>query len=425
MREWTTLKDLCVNKGIQTGPFGSQLHQSDYSLDGTPVIMPVNLADGGVSEEKIARVSDEHVERLARHKVREGDLVYARRGDVGRASLIGLHEGGWLCGTGCLRATPDPNKVDSRYLFYLMSQPDVIGWFVNHAKGTTMLNLNTEILSRVPLLYEQSLEQQKRIAGILSAYDKLIENNRRQIALLEEAAQRLYKEWFVDLRFPGYETTPIIDGLPEGWRKVALESFIESHIGGGWGSETSTSDFNVEAFVVRATDISNISNGNLSLPLRWHKESNFRTRSLAEGDIVFEVSGGSKEIGVGRSMIVSKQFLKALDRPVICASFCKKVRCRSVSDAYLLYEQIQMDLTAGGIRKYEKRSAGNIINFHWEDFLKSYQVIVPDDDTLKLFSIQISCIRKQAENCKMLCMLAKEARDRLLPKLMSGEIEVV
>lgn len=316
---------------------------------------------------------------------------------------------------------PDTNICSSHYIKYcfdiMQAQCKQI------SQGTAQDNLSWERLSTIKF-FCPPLDVQKRVTDILSSYDKLIENSRRQIALLEEAAQRLYKEWFVDLRFPGHETTPIIDGLPEGWKKVALESFIESHIGGGWGSETSTSDFNVEAFVVRATDISDINNGNLSLPLRWHKESNFRTRSLAEGDIVFEVSGGSKEIGVGRSMIVSKQFLKALDRPVICASFCKKIRCRSVSDAHLLYEQIQMDLTAGVIRKYEKRSAGNIINFHWEDFLKSYQVIVPDDDTLNLFSIQISCIRKQAENCKMLCLLAKEARDRLLPKLMSGEIEV-
>lgn len=218
MRKWTTLADLCVPGGIQTGPFGAQLHQSDYSLEGIPVIMPVDLVDGGVSETRIARVSDEHVVRLSRYKVCEGDLVYARRGDVGRASLISDNESGWLCGTGCLKVTPDAGKVDSRYLYYLMSQSAVIGWLINHAKGTTMLNLNTGILASVPLLYESDLTAQRRLAGALAAYDKLIENNRNQIELLEEAAQRLYKEWFVDLHFPGHEVTPIVDGLPEGWR---------------------------------------------------------------------------------------------------------------------------------------------------------------------------------------------------------------
>ena len=84
-----------------------------------------------------------------------------------------------------------------------------------------MLNLNTSILGRVPIEIP-SFDTQNRIVGILSAYDNLIENNQKQIKLLEEAAQRLYKEWFVDLRFPGYETTPVVDGVPEGWEQRSL-----------------------------------------------------------------------------------------------------------------------------------------------------------------------------------------------------------
>lgn len=225
------LSDVCVEGGIQTGPFGTQLHQSDYSEWGTPVCMPVNLVDGSISENGIARVSEEHVERLSRYKVKRGDLIYARRGDVGRGSLVGAREDGWLCGTGCLKVTPDPSKIDSRYLFYLTSLPETIGWLVNHAKGTTMLNLNTAILSSLPLVIEKNLEKQRRIAGVLSAYDELIENNRRQIKLLEEAAQRLYREWFIDLKFPGHETTPIVDGLPEGWQKGSLLDFADFYRG--------------------------------------------------------------------------------------------------------------------------------------------------------------------------------------------------
>ena len=82
-----------------------------------------------------------------------------------------------------------------------------------------------------------SLKSQKRIADILSAYDDLIENNQKQIKLLEEAAQRLYKEWFVDLRFPGHENTKIVDGVPEGWSKNPIQDFISYEIGGGWGEE--------------------------------------------------------------------------------------------------------------------------------------------------------------------------------------------
>ncbi len=221
------LKDICVPNGIQTGPFGSQLHQSDYSSTGIPVCMPVNLVEGFISENKIARVSDEHVKRLSRHRLNCGDLIYARRGDIGRSSLVRNKEKGWLCGTGCLKVTPNQNLINPSYLFYLTSLNEVSGWLANHAKGTTMLNLNTEILSELPLEIEPDLQTQRRIAGVLSAYDDLIENNRKQIKLLEEAAQHLYKEWFINFKFPGHEHTPIRDGLPEGWSKEPLSCIVD------------------------------------------------------------------------------------------------------------------------------------------------------------------------------------------------------
>lgn len=209
-----SLGEISVN--IQTGPFGSQLHQSDYSEKGTPVVMPKDLISGHISEESIARVSDDHVERLSRHKIEVGDILYSRRGDVGRCAFASETEAGWLCGTGCLRVTIDSRKANPKFVFYQLLKADTIGWVEKHAVGSTMLNLNTSILSSVPIDLP-SHDKQNHIVGVLSAYDDLIENNQKQIKLLEEAAQRLYKEWFVDLRFPGHETTPIVDGVPDGW----------------------------------------------------------------------------------------------------------------------------------------------------------------------------------------------------------------
>lgn len=217
-----------ISSGIQTGPFGSQLHQSDYSDDGIPVIMPKDLQDGHISEASIARVSPQHVERLARHKVSSGDILYSRRGDVGRCAFAGEKEAGWLCGTGCLRVTVDPAKAVPKYIFYHLQKQETIGWVEKHAVGATMLNLNTSILSNIPLEIPP-LPVQQRIVDVLSAYDDLIENNQKQIKLLEEAAQRLYKEWFIDLRFPGHESTPIVAGIPEGWREETIENLVEYH----------------------------------------------------------------------------------------------------------------------------------------------------------------------------------------------------
>ena len=227
---WEIAKLGDISKNIQTGPFGSQLHQSDYSECGTPVVMPKDLVGGKISEESIARVDKTHVERLCRHKIEVGDILYSRRGDVGRCAHVTKKEEGWLCGTGCLRVTIDSEKADSRFVFFQLQHPDTVGWVEKHAVGATMLNLNTTILSSVPIRLP-ALEIQKRIADILSAYDDLIENNQKQIKLLEEAAQRLYKEWFVDLRFPGHENTKIVDGVPEGWSRGLLKELISVNYG--------------------------------------------------------------------------------------------------------------------------------------------------------------------------------------------------
>lgn len=218
MWESKTLGEISLS--IQTGPFGSQLHQSDYSDDGTPVVMPKDLMDGTISEESIARVSKEHVERLEKHKIQEGDILYSRRGDVGRCAFTSEREKGWLCGTGCLKVRIDKEKAEPKFVFYQLQKAETIGWVVNHAVGSTMLNLNTSILSAVPVDVPE-IEIQRKIVSILAAYDELIENNQKQIKLLEEAAQRLYKEWFVDLHFPGHEDVAIVDGVPEGWHNAS------------------------------------------------------------------------------------------------------------------------------------------------------------------------------------------------------------
>ena len=149
---WEKVKLGDIASNIQTGPFGSQLHQSDYSEFGTPVVMPKDLTGGKISEKSIARVSEDHVNRLSRHIINSGDILYSRRGDVGRCAFATEFEKGWLCGTGCLRVTINLSEANPKFIFYQLQQPDVIGWVENHAVGSTMLNLNTTILSNIPLV---------------------------------------------------------------------------------------------------------------------------------------------------------------------------------------------------------------------------------------------------------------------------------
>lgn len=168
---------------IQTGPFGSQLHASDYSTFGIPVVMPTNIRELRISEEGIARVSPEHVERLARHKLEPGDIVYSRRGDVEKCALVTEAQSGWLCGTGCLLVRVGGTSADPRFLSYSLSLPETRAWISGHAVGATMPNLNTALLREVPVSLPP-LEEQLKIAATLGALDDKIESNRRSIRLI-------------------------------------------------------------------------------------------------------------------------------------------------------------------------------------------------------------------------------------------------
>lgn len=179
--DWEDIEVGHIANLIQTGPFGSQLHQSDYITVGIPVVMPKDLVDGRISDTSIARVSKENVERLKRHKIKEGDFLFARRGDVGRCALTSKKEVGWLCGTGCFRVSIDKKKCDINYLYYQLQRKETVEWIVSKAIGSTMLNLNTSILSQIPFIQPESIAEQSRIAEALSDIDDLISTTKKLI----------------------------------------------------------------------------------------------------------------------------------------------------------------------------------------------------------------------------------------------------
>lgn len=195
----TTFGELCNLFGgeILTGPFGSQLHASDYSESGTPVIMPQDMADGRVVCDKIARVSNKHVAALSRHLVRKGDIVYSRRGDVSRFAVITDNEDGWLCGTGSIRIGTNSPDLSITYLRRYLQQDLVGDWLRHNAKGVTMPNLNTDIIRVLPLVYPP-LPEQRRIAAILDQADALRAKRRAALAQLDEMARGIFAEMFGD-----------------------------------------------------------------------------------------------------------------------------------------------------------------------------------------------------------------------------------
>lgn len=150
----SSLGALCAASGgwIQTGPFGSQLHASDYVEEGVPVVMPQDMQGRRISDIRIARVRPLDADRLAKHKLAVGDIVFSRRGDVGRHATVSEREVGWLCGTGCLLVRPGVGAKSPAYLSQALAHPQSVEWLGRHAVGATMPNLNTGILEALPLL---------------------------------------------------------------------------------------------------------------------------------------------------------------------------------------------------------------------------------------------------------------------------------
>ncbi|MBP9225808.1 MAG: restriction endonuclease subunit S [Verrucomicrobiales bacterium] len=191
--------------GIKTGPFGSQLHQEDYVDSGVPVIMPLNMKDGRVVSAGIAQVTEEKAQSLVKQRCENGDILFARRGEIGRCALISRDEIGWLNGTGSLRVRLTVAKALSAFVIRAVGVPREVHWLNANAVGQTMLNLNAEIIASlsIPL---PPLPEQKKIAEILSTCDEAIEKT----GALIEAKKRQKKALMQQLltgrkRLPGFE----------------------------------------------------------------------------------------------------------------------------------------------------------------------------------------------------------------------------
>ncbi|MFL9965129.1 restriction endonuclease subunit S [Paraburkholderia sediminicola] len=179
------LADVLANHGgtIQTGPFGSQLHASDYVESGIPVVMPKDIQGRRVSAASIACIGPQDADRLQRHKLKTGDIVFSRRGDVERHALISEREVGWLCGTGCLLVRPGPSCLSSSFLSMTLDAPRARQWLVRHAIGATMPNLNTSILGSVPVVLPDT--------KVLEIFEETVSATEAQLTQNSELANTL------------------------------------------------------------------------------------------------------------------------------------------------------------------------------------------------------------------------------------------
>lgn len=393
--------------------------------EGYPLIRTPNIGKGRFLLDGVYRVSERvYKARNCRATPKDDDIIFAREAPAGNAAIIKNGEK-YCLGQRTVLIRPNSEMVYPDYLVYYLLAPEQQHKLLSTAHGATVSHVNIPDIHNMNVDNLPDLPTQHRIASILSAYDDLIENNRCQIKLLEEAAQRLYREWFVELRFPGHEDVKIVDGVPEGWSLVYLQKIINYEIGGGWGEESPTEQCDCPANVIRGTDIRGITQGNLSgIPFRYHNKRNLEARELRDGDIVFEVSGGSKTEGVARTALIRHAMLEQWQYPVICASFCKLVRAQNTKYSQLLFDSFRYMRVSGKTSEYDKRSASSIVNYRWKDFLEKETILIPTDCVLERYNIIAENVYQLIVQKSIVIEKAKEARERLLPKLMSGEMEV-
>ena len=441
--EWptTTLGALCDAQGgaIQTGPFGSQLHTSDYRDFGTPVVMPTNIGDGGISEDGIARIGQADIDRLRQHVLQLGDIVFSRRGDVTKNALIRKREAGWFCGTGCLKVHLGTETLaNAMFISHCLRQPEVKDWLIRHAVGATMPNLNIGILAAVPLRLPP-LATQREVAKVLSALDDRITLLRETNATLEAIAQTLFKSWFVDFDpvrakqqglapvgmdeataalFPDSFKESALGLVPQGWECIDLAALTKRFGGsiqtGPFGSQLHASDY-VESGVpvVMPKDIVNRRATTDSVARIGVADADRLARhKLQAGDIVFSRRGD-----VERHALITEREVGWL-----CGTGCLLLRPGRLweSPGYL-----SMLLDAPRARTWlVQHAVGATMPNLNTSILGSVPVVLPSTSSLRAFEELMSVTEQQRSRNASMSETLTTLRDILLPRLISGQLRL-
>ncbi len=314
------------------------------------------------------------------------DILITNSGTIGRMALVKdipeTRKTTFQKSVAIVRA--DTSQVVPNYLYYLLKSK--VHDFINSSNGSAQKNLLLSTMRDFDISFIDSFETQHRIANILSRYDSLMENYQKQIKLLEEAAQRLYKEWFVDLRFPGHENTKIIDGVPEGWEKKKVGEI---------------------APIITGKKDANFGTPNGEYPFFTCSQEPIKAPSFSFDCAAILLAGnGDFNVKLYRGKF------EAYQRTYVLSPYCAQ-------HLYLLYYTISANMT-----KLAAGSSGSTIKFLTKGMIDGINLNIPNDEILRTFNKKVEPIQSSRESLQSQLHLLTEARDRLLPKLMSGEIEI-
>lgn len=416
----TSLANICNEGGggIQTGPFGSQLHASDYVTHGIPSVMPQNIGDNKIIETGIARISIEDAGRLSRYLLESGDIVYSRRGDVERRALVRENENGWLCGTGCLRVRPGKG-INSRFLSYYLGHPGVREWIVRHAVGATMPNLNTKILGALPVAAPADKEQ-VAIGVALGALDDKIESNRS----ISETASNLADSQLIlalveirDILLPLLRGDLDSTHAAGDWEVLTLHEACSRGGGdiqtGPFGSQLHASDYAVSGVpVVMPKDIgANIFVSDSVARISKNTAARLSRHRLQEGDVVYARRGD----------VERRALVRADNAGWLCGTGCLRVRPGRVVDKYFLAYYFGHPEVRNWVVRHAIGATMPNLN---TAILGALPVVLPPASLRLTLANRLAALDEILVHAVRQNQILIELRDALLPKLMSGEIRV-
>ena len=399
MSEWKRhqLRELCtdiidcVNK---TAPISEE--ETPYRM-----LRTSDIREGRINLENLNCVSEETFRKWSRRgALQNGDVILTREAPLGEVGLVRDATNLFL-GQRLVLFRANPLVCDNRFLLYALLHHDNKQAIIAKGVGATVLHLRVPECEKIEIS-APNVEIQRRIADILSAYDDLIENNQKQIKLLEEAAQRLYREWFVELRFPGHETVPVVDGVPEGWEQKTLDDIAVESGRGEKKENRQQYDVYLPIDCLPKHSLSYIETAKI-------EDAESSLVGFAEGDILF----GAMRPYFHKVVIARHTGLTR--------STCFVLNARNeVMWAYvvmLLFSKDAVDYAT-------QNSVGTTMPYvRWKD-MRQMPVLVPSVDVVKRFQMLIKPMMTKAMRLAEQMKDAQEARDRLLPKLMSGEVEV-
>lgn len=383
---------------------GKMLDQEKNKGEYQPYLANLNVRWGTFDLDNLSQMRFEDDEQ-ERYGLRYGDLVVCEGGEPGRCAIWKDQIPGMKIQKALHRVRVH-ECLDYRYLFYWFLLAGKRGILEQYFTGATIKHLPGQKLKSV-VIDMPPIETQHRIAEILSAYDDLIENNRKQIKLLEEAAQRLYKEWFVDLRFPGYEYTKIVDGVPEGWEPCSLNDVIE------FDPKVRLDKDRVKQFVPMSAlstssmvlDMNEISETTSSSGSKFQNGDTLLARitpCLENGKTAFAHGLESDEGAVGSTEYIVMRSKKLNPYMVYLLSRTNGFR------------QFAINSMSGSDGRQRVKA----------DKLKALAYLLPPAGLIHSFEQMVSSMFEMVFARNQQIFAATQARDRLLPKLMSGVVKV-